>query len=87
VNPRKVYPVDHGLIPIYDRSGRGNQGHVLENAVLVELERRRFNVTYARTQAGHEVYFLALGAAGEQELIQVCADASEPGAARPSGCK
>jgi len=78
VNPRKVYPVDHGLIPIYDQSGRGNLGHALENAVLIELERRRFSVTYVRTQAGHEVDFLARGPSGEQELIQVCADASEP---------
>lgn len=81
VNPRKIYPVDHGLIPIYDRSGRGNQGHALESAVLVELERRRFTVTYVRTKAGYEVDFLARGPAGELELIQVCADASEPATA------
>lgn len=81
VNPRKVYPIDYGLIPIYDRSGRGNQGHALENSVLIELERRRCSVTYIRTQDGHEVDFLARGAAGERELIQVCADASEPATA------
>jgi len=81
VNPRKVYPIDHGLIPIYDRSGRSNQGHALESAVLIELERRRCSVTYVRTQASHEVDFLARGPAGEQELIQVCADASEPATA------
>ena len=81
VNPRKVYPVDHGLIPVYDRSGRSNQGHALENAVLIELERRRYSITYVRTPAGHEVDFLARGPADELELIQVCADASDPATA------
>jgi hypothetical protein len=78
VNPRKAYPVDPGLIPVFDRSGRGNIGHALETAVLIELERRRCAVTYARTSGGLEVDFLARGADGKAELIQVCADASDP---------
>jgi predicted AAA+ superfamily ATPase len=78
VNPRKAYPVDPGLIPVFDRSGRANRGHALETAVLIELERRRFAVTYVRTPAGREVDFLARGTSGEAELIQVCADASDP---------
>ncbi len=45
VNPRKAYPVDPGLIAVFDRSGRANSGHALETAVLIELERRRFAVT------------------------------------------
>ena len=81
VNPRKVYPVDHGLISIYDRSGRGNYGHALESAVLIELERRRYRITYVRTSNGYEVDFFAQGPGGERELIQVCADASEPATA------
>jgi hypothetical protein len=81
VNPRKAYPVDPGLIPIYDRSGRANAGHALETAVLVELERRRAEVTYVRTAQGHEVDFLARYPEGGQELIQVCAEAREPATA------
>ena len=81
VNPRKVYPVDTGLIPVFDRSGRGNIGPALETAVLIELERRRCAVTYVRTPGGFEVDFLARGAEGEAELIQVCADASDPATA------
>lgn len=81
VNPRKAYPVDPGLIPVFDRSGRGNIGHSLETAVMIELERRRCAVTYVRTPGGFEVDFLARGAAGEAELIQVCADASDPATA------
>ncbi len=65
VNPRKAYPVDPGLIPVFDRTGRANLGHALETAVLVELERRGFEVTYVRTPAGYEVDFLARGAGGK----------------------
>jgi uncharacterized protein len=46
--------------------------------VLIELERRRFDVTYVRTSSGREVDFLARNAQGQEELIQVCADASDP---------
>jgi predicted AAA+ superfamily ATPase len=81
VNPRKAYPVDPGLIPVFDRSGRRNVGHALETAVLIELERRRMAVTYVRTSSGHEVDFLARDAAGREDLIQVCADASDPATA------
>jgi len=78
VNPRKVYPVDPGLITTFDRSGRTNVGHALETAVLIELERRRRDVTYVRTASGYEVDFLTKDADGHMELIQVCADASDP---------
>ena len=81
VNPRKAYPVDPGLIPVFDRSGRANLGHALETAVLVELERRRREVTYVRTPDGYEVDFLARDADGAVELLQVCADLSDVGTA------
>jgi len=76
VNPRKAYPVDPGLMPVFDTVGRANIGHALETAVLVELERRRMKVTYVNTPQGHEVDFLARAPDGAMELIQVCADAS-----------
>lgn len=76
VNPRKAYPVDPGLIPVFDYAGRANLGHALETVVLIELERRGMRVTYVRTPQGHEVDFLARGPTGEAELIQVCADAT-----------
>ena len=77
VNPRKSYPVDAGLIPVYDRSGKANTGHSLETAVLIELERRRCKVSYVRTKSGYEVDFMAYNQHGEQELVQVCVDASD----------
>ena len=78
VNPRKVYPVDPGLIPVFDRTGRANVGHALETAVLIELERRGCEFTYVRTAEGFEVDFLVRGPDGHRQLIQVCADASDP---------
>jgi len=77
VNPRKAYPIDTGLIPVFDRTGRANTGHALETIVLLELERRRADVTYVRTRDGREVDFLARVPAGGAELIQVCADPSD----------
>ena len=74
VNPRRVYPIDPGLIPVFDRSGRANLGHALETCVLLELERRGAEIRYVRTTSGLEVDFLARYADGKQELIQVCAD-------------
>ncbi len=79
VNPRKSYPADMGLIPVFDRTGKANLGHALETAVLLELERRKFRVTYVRTAEGYEIDFLARSDTGESELIQVCADLSESG--------
>jgi predicted AAA+ superfamily ATPase len=78
VNPRKVYPVDTGLMALYDRSGKANTGHALETAVLHELQRRGNQLNYVHTPNGYEVDFLARDAAGHEALIQVCADASDP---------
>ena len=82
VNPRKVYPVDTGLMPIFDRTGRANLGHALETAVLVELERRGMEVTYVKTTDGYEVDFLARTPDGQRELIQVSADLADENTAR-----
>ena len=63
------------------RTGRANLNHALETAVLLELQRRDCDVTYVRTPEGYEVDFLARDATGETELIQVCADLSDPATA------
>ncbi len=73
-NPRKLYPVDTGLIAAFDRSGRSNLGHALETVVLHELERRKADVGYLKTPEGFEVDFHAHFPGGGEELIQVCAD-------------
>lgn len=72
VNPRKAYPVDPGLIALFERSGRTHDGRALETAVLLELERRGFEAAYVRTQDGFEVDFLAHRAGDRPVLVQVC---------------
>lgn len=76
VNPRKAYPIDPGLVPLYERVGRDNLGHALETAVLIELLRRGNEVHYFRTAKGNEVDFHAVDPAGNTLLIQVCAHAA-----------
>jgi predicted AAA+ superfamily ATPase len=78
IHPRKAYPIDPGLIPVFDRSGKRNLGQTLETVVLLELERRYAETTYVLTPDGHEVDFLARYPDGRQVLLQVCADASDP---------
>lgn len=78
VNPRKAYPVDPGLIPVFDRSTRANTGHALEVAVFNELQRRGAEVTYVKTPHDFEVDFLARHAAGGESLIQVSASVDQP---------
>jgi uncharacterized protein len=72
VNPRKAYPVDPALISLFQRSGRTHQGRALETAVLIELERRGFEVSYVRTAEGFEVDFLAHRTGEKPLLVQVC---------------
>lgn len=78
VNPRKAYPVDPGLIPVFDRSAKANTGHALEVAVFNELQRRGAEVTYVKTPRDFEVDFLARHAAGGESLLQVSASVDQP---------
>jgi predicted AAA+ superfamily ATPase len=78
VNPRKVYPVDHGVSPVFDRSPKANLGHQLEVAVFNELQRRGAEVGYVKTGSGFEVDFLSRERSGAQCLIQVCQDVDNP---------
>lgn len=78
VNPRKVYPVDTGLMALFDRPGKANVGHGLETAVLHELQRAGAQVNYVLTPGGFEVDFLARDPSGAQALIQVCAELDNP---------
>ncbi len=78
VNPRKVYPADPALIPVFDRSGKANTGHALESVVFTELQRRRAEIAYVKTANGYEIDFLARYPDGSEELIQVCSSIDDP---------
>ena len=77
VNPRKAYPVDPGLIPLFARGGRSTRGHALETAVLLELERRGWEVSYVRTPEGWEVDFCARRPGEAPLLVQACLETSD----------
>lgn len=70
-NPRKAYPIDPGLIPLYERAGREHRGRALETAVLLELERRGYMADWMRTADGWEVDFFAERAGDHPLLVQV----------------
>ncbi|HVT40330.1 MAG TPA: ATP-binding protein [Gemmatimonadaceae bacterium] len=76
VNSRKAYPVDPGLIPLFQRTTEPQTGHALETAVMLELERREYQVGYVRTSDDLEVDFHASAHGRETLLLQVCADTS-----------
>ena len=77
VNPRKAYPVDPGLIPLFTHGGRGARGHALETAVLLELERRGREVSWVRTAEGWEVDFFAHCPGEAPLLVQVCLETGD----------
>lgn len=77
-DPRKLYTNEPGLIRAFDTTGRSQLGHALETAVRNELERRRSEVAYLKLEGGQEIDFVARFADARTELIQVCADPSDP---------
>ncbi|MDM7942113.1 MAG: ATP-binding protein [Hydrogenophaga sp.] len=78
VNPRKVYPVDTGLMGMFALSGKANTGHALETVVLHSLQAAGADVAYVRSPTGYEVDFYARHPGGQELLVQVCADISQP---------
>jgi uncharacterized protein len=77
VNPRKIFPIDTGLIPLYEQPGREHRGRALETAVLLELERREHTVTWLRVDEDREVDFLATRPGDSAMLVQVCLDTTD----------
>jgi predicted AAA+ superfamily ATPase len=79
-NARKAYAVDPGLAFAVAPAGVSNLGSRLENAVYLELRRRRRGtregtISYYSTKTGHEVDFI-IGdpeAGRATQLMQVCA--------------
>jgi hypothetical protein len=70
-NPRKAYPIDPGIIPVYERGGRENRGLSLETAILLELERRGYEMGWVGVGSEYEVDFYAEHPVAEPLLVQV----------------
>ena len=71
---RKVYVIDTGISRLFSDI---NKGRALENAVYLELLRKRNkDISYLKLKSGKEIDFVV----GERtkEIIQVCYDVSDP---------
>jgi uncharacterized protein len=76
-NPRKAYPIDPGLIPLYERVGRQHAGRALETVVLLELERRGYTADWMRAGDGWEVDFFAERTGDPPILVQVSLETAD----------
>ena len=77
VNPRKIYPIDTGFIPVFDRSAKTNLGHALESVVYLHLRRQKNDISYVKTSQGYEVDFYARSIDHGENLIQVSYSVSD----------
>lgn len=78
VNPRKMYPIDTGLSQAFRPGPDADRGRLLETLVFLDLRRRGCEVHYLRTEAGHEVDFIARRTDAPPALIQACESLSDP---------
>jgi len=68
--PRKLYAVDHGLLNAVRFSSSEDSGRMLENAVFMELRRRRENIYYHSGKA--ECDFVILSGNKAAHCFQAC---------------
>jgi hypothetical protein len=78
VNLRKCYLADPSLASAFALESDADRGLRLENFVYLELRRRRGAIDYYLTDSGQEVDFLFQDESGGEELVQACADSSQP---------
>jgi predicted AAA+ superfamily ATPase len=76
--PRKYYCVDNGLRNAVSFRVSADTGRLCENLAAVELKRRGKEVYYWKDAEHHEVDFVVREGLAVAELIQVCADPSDP---------
>jgi predicted AAA+ superfamily ATPase len=74
--PSKIYAADTGLAAAFNFTTADDLGQLFENLVYLDLRRAGKRVFYYLTADRREVDFVAVGAKGRAELIQVCWDAS-----------
>jgi predicted AAA+ superfamily ATPase len=72
-NPRKLYPVDTGLITACSTRPARGLGQLLETSIFLHLRRQTNRISYYRHEDGTEVDFVIEAAKGLR-LVQVCAD-------------
>lgn len=71
-NPKKIYCVDHAVVPSIASGILINSGHLLENLVFSALRRFSRRIFYGKTKGGREVDFVVPQQNHSVWLIQVC---------------
>jgi uncharacterized protein len=77
-NPKKIYCVDHALVPSISSGILFNSGHLLENLVFTALRRVTPDISYFKTKAGREVDFIVQRQDRSRMLVQVCESLADP---------
>ncbi|MDI9570103.1 MAG: ATP-binding protein [Pseudomonadota bacterium] len=77
-NPSKVYCADTALGGAVSFRFSRNLGHIYENMVFLELQRRGNEVFYWRSTRGREVDFVVKTGLRITEAIQVCSSLADP---------
>lgn len=70
---KKIYSIDTGMTNAIAFKFTENHGKLFENAIFLELKRRRHEVYYYKTHSGFEVDFL-IKDQKKLQLIQVCSE-------------
>jgi hypothetical protein len=76
-NPKKIYCIDHALVPSVSSGMLVNSGHLLENLVFTALRRLHQKIYYYRTKTGREVDFIIPLRGRERTMVQVCESMGE----------
>jgi uncharacterized protein len=76
-SPKKIYSIDSGLAGSVSFRFSDDTGRHLENAVFLELKRRRMELFYYKTENSLEVDFICRAGRKVTDLIQVAKELSD----------
>lgn len=77
VTPKKVYPIDTGLINAVAFKISENIGAMLEQIVFIELKRRNYQIYYGNFEKKYEIDYIIKKGEEIEALIQVSYDLKE----------
>src|SRR5262249_3418107 len=79
VNPKKIYPIDPGIITAYSIKRDFERASRLESAVFMHLRRSYTNICYYKTEQNKkEIDFIVTTPLGELLLFQACLEMDDP---------
>lgn len=78
LKPKKIYPIDTGLMTAYSLKLQYDAAARLETSVFLHLRRQYNTIHYFQTHTGREVDFLTISPAGKIALYQVSLSLTAP---------